>query len=101
MSHRASRFEWLDHIVEKNRVKHGIEPHEAESALLNTEPAPYVRKAAGGKYLALCQVENDGPYLAVVFVLPEPGSTRVISARPMDSSERAEFRRRREGKQNR
>ncbi len=98
---RARSFEWLDHIVEKNWAKHGVEPHEVESALLNMNPAPYIRRAADGKYLTLCQVENEGRYLAVVFVLSKSGATRVISARAMDSSERAEFRRRRESKQNR
>lgn len=99
MSFRACEFEWLDEIVEKNWAKHGIEPEEAESALLNTDPAPYIRKVADGKYVALCQVEDDGEYLAVVFSFPRPNVTRVISARPMDSPERAEYRRRREGKQ--
>jgi len=42
----------LDEIVEKNRAKHGIEPKEAESALLNTDPAPYIRRVADGKYQA-------------------------------------------------
>lgn len=99
MSFRAREFEWLDEIVEKNWAKHGIEPEDAESALLNTDPAPHIRKVADGKYMALCQVEDDGGYLVVVFAMPRPNVTRVISARPMDSSERAEYRRRREGKQ--
>jgi uncharacterized DUF497 family protein len=101
MTGRARRFEWVDEIVEKNRAKHGIEPADAETALLNTDPTPYIRKVADGKYLALCQVEDDGPYLVVVFAMPRPGITRVISVRAMDSSERTEYRRRREGKQNR
>ena len=101
MTRRPREFEWLDEIVEKNRAKHGIEPEEAESALLNTDPAPYIRRVADGKYQALCRVEDDGAYLVVIFALPEPHVTRVISARAMDSSERAEYRRRREGKQSR
>lgn len=101
MALRIDDFEWLEVIVEKLVSKHGVEPEDAESVIQNTDPPPYVRKTVNGKYVALGQVEGGGDYLAVVFAMPRPHSARIISARPMDSAEKAEYRRRREGKQNR
>jgi len=89
------RFEWIPELVEKNRGKHGVEPEHVESALLNTDPAPYIRRVQDDKYVALAQVEGNGDYLHIVFYVAKPGLTCCISARVMTSKEKGEFRRRR------
>ena len=95
MTLRISDFEWVPHLVEKNRGKHGVEPEDVESALLNADPAPYWRRVQRDKYRAWAQVQNGGEYLFIVFSMPKPGVVRTISARPMDNRERTEFRRHR------
>jgi uncharacterized DUF497 family protein len=89
------RFEWNPEVVEKNRAKHGVEPEDVESALRNTDPAPYIRRVEDDKYLASAQVEDNGDYLFIVFRIPKPGLVRTRSARLMTDKEKREFRRRR------
>jgi uncharacterized DUF497 family protein len=101
MTLRISDFEWDPDLVEKNRAKHGVEPEDVKSALLNTDPAPYWRRVQRKKYRAWAQVQDGGDYLFIVFSMPKPGVVRTISARRMDRAERAEFRARRVEKQNR
>ena len=98
MSLRIDEFDWIEELVEKNRAKHGVEPEEAESALLNVDPAPYVRRVDNEKYLALAQVEDDGGYLFIVFTMPRNHVARVISARAMTPAEKTGYRKRRMGK---
>ena len=88
---RIDDFHWIDWLVDKIFAKHGVDPEEVESALLNDDPPPYVTGKAD-RYLALAQVQDDGEYLAIVFGM-EPGNVaRVITARPMGPSEKSRFR---------
>ena len=91
MTLRIDGFHWIDRIVDKILDKHGVDPEEVESALLNEDPLPYVWGRAN-RYLALAQVEDDGEYLFIVFSV-EPGNVaRVITARPMEADEKRRFR---------
>lgn len=89
MAGRIEGFEWVDVLLDKIRAKHGVEPEHVESALLNADPPPLIRKAQEGKYRAWAQVEGDGQYLFVVFSMPEHNVARVISARLMTSHEKS------------
>jgi len=94
MALRIDVFEWIEELVEKNRAKHGVEPEEVESAILNTDPPPYARRIGEGKYIALAQVEESGECLFIVFAMPHPGVARVISARRMTAAEKTDYRKR-------
>ncbi len=93
MTLRIDDFEWLDVFVDKITAKHGVEPEAVESALLNTDPEPYVLRVDEGKYRAWAQVEGDGNCLFVVFAMPRRYVVRVISARAMSDREKAKYRR--------
>lgn len=82
-------FEWLDWVVEKIIVKHGVDPVEVEECFVN-QPRK-VRRMQEGKYQLFGQTDS-GRYLFVVFTW-HGRYVRVITARDMDSSERAAFRR--------
>ena len=88
-------IEWPLEIEDKIISKHGVEPSDVESALLNTDPEPSWHKVDDGKYVALAQAEHSGEYLLVVFAVPRRGTARIISARPMEPKEKALFRRKR------
>ena len=92
MTARVTGFEWVDALVDKIRTKHGVEPEDVESALLNSDPPPLIGKAEAGKYRAWAQVEENGDYLFIVFSTPRPNTARVISARPMTSREKSKYR---------
>jgi uncharacterized DUF497 family protein len=91
MTQSLGGFHWIDLIVDKIISKHGVDPEEVERALLNQEPAPFVRKR-NKRYLALAQVEDDGEYLFVVFDMDPGNVARVITARHMSDDEKSSFR---------
>ncbi|MDO8585490.1 MAG: BrnT family toxin [Armatimonadota bacterium] len=91
---RVRHIIWQDHIVEKIQSKHGIEPEEVESALLNRDTEPYIWKAGTDRYAGIARVEDSGEYVFVVFATSEPETVRVITARPATDRERYRFRRR-------
>lgn len=91
MTLRIDDFHWVDELVEKIIGKHGVDPEEVESALLNEDPRPYVWSKSD-RYLALAQVEDDGEYLFIVFDMEPENVARVITARPMDNEEKRKFR---------
>ncbi len=82
-------FEWLDWVMEKIIVKHGVDPFEVEECFVNKPQK--VRRVQEGKYQLFGQTD-DGRYLFVVFVWSDH-YVRVVTAREMDTSERAAFRR--------
>lgn len=92
MTLRIDDFNWIDKLVDKIVGKHGVNPEEVESALLNVDPLPCVWKK-GSRYLALAQVEDDGEYLFIVFDMEPRNVARVITARPMETNEKRKFRR--------
>jgi uncharacterized protein len=91
MTLRIDDFDWISMIVDKIIITHGVHPDDVESALLNDEPKPYAWKK-GTRYLALAQVEDDGPYLFIVFAMQPGNVARVITARQMEKDEKARFR---------
>lgn len=84
---KSYRFWWddanIDHIAD-----HGIEPYEAESALIY---AHHIRKAGRGKYVAYGQTET-GRYLLVVYAPKDNQRVRVVTARDMTATEKRRFR---------
>lgn len=92
MTLRIDGFDWVDELAEKIRAKHGIEPENVESALLNTDPEAFAVRVDDGKYRAWAQTEG-GDYLFVVFAMPRRYIARVISARTMTSAEKSRYRR--------
>ena len=89
---RIDDFHWVENLVDKIVAKHGVDPEEVESALLNDDPLPYVW-GKGNRYLALAQVEDDGEYLFIVFAMETGNVARIITARPMEPDEKSKFRR--------
>lgn len=82
-------FEWLDWVVGKIWVKHGVDPVEVEECFSNRPQK--VRRMQEGKYQLFGQTDS-GRYLFVVFAW-QGRYIRVITARDMDKDERAAFRR--------
>ena len=82
-------FEWLDWVVEKIWVKHGVDPVEVEECFSNYPQR--VRYLEEGKYALLGQA-NSGRYIMVVYAW-NGRWIRVISARDMTLKERSRFRR--------
>jgi len=85
--------EWSPDVESKVLAKHGLRPKDVESALLNDDPSPELRRAGSERYVALCQSETGGDYLFVVFAVPGHGIARVITARRMSHGERSTYRR--------
>lgn len=89
---RIDGFDWPESIAEKIIAKHGVEPEAVESALMSTDPEPFVVKVDGGKYRAWAQAEG-GDYLFIVFAMPRRYIVRVVSARAMTPTEKSKYRR--------
>jgi uncharacterized DUF497 family protein len=82
-------FEWLHWVVDKIISKHDVDPAEVEECFANWPQK--LRRVQEGKYQLFGQ-SNSGRYLLVVFAW-NGRYVRVITARDMDSRERAAFRR--------
>ena len=84
---------WLEDIVEKLILKHGVEQDEVVEVLKNK---PIFRLAGKGHrndenlYAALGQT-NPGRYLTVFFVYKKTKKALIISARAMTRSERRRY----------
>jgi uncharacterized DUF497 family protein len=88
---RIASFHWTEWLVDKIIEKHGVWPEEVESALVNDDPAPRVRRQ-GDRYRVYAQVEDDGEFLLIVLA-QEPGRVaRIITARPMEADEKSNYR---------
>ena len=81
---RLSRLRWDEDNVE-HVGRHGVSPEEAEQACFSR---PKVRRGRCGRYLVLGRTAG-GRYLLVVVARLGGGDGRVITARDMDSRERA------------
>jgi uncharacterized DUF497 family protein len=90
LTFRIQRFRWHATIIDKVIGKHGVNPESVESALWNTDPAPYVERL-GDRYVALAQDEASGECLFIVLAL-ESGEATVITARRMTNAEVSRFR---------
>jgi uncharacterized DUF497 family protein len=88
MIRRIEGFIWLEWVVEKLSVKHGIDLEEVEEAFFH--PPYKVRRSGSGKML-LYGRSQGGRYLLIVFAL-EGRQVKVISARDVTEAERRLFR---------
>ena len=96
---RLESFLWLEEIIEKLAVKHGVEPWEVEELFANS---PRIRFRQKGNrqgedvYTALGRTDA-GRYLFVVFIHKPRTQDRpsshalVVSARDMEQKERKEY----------
>jgi len=94
-------FLWLDEIVDKIAVKHGVETWEVEEIFTDS---PHIRFRQQGNrpgedvYTAMGQTDA-GRYLFVVFIYKPPHPDRpfsqalVVSARDMAEKERKQYER--------
>lgn len=89
MSWQIDRFIWLEWVIEKIAVKHGVSPEEVEEAFYN--PPYKILQAQEGKY-RLYGCSEIVRYLFVVFVREER-LVRVITARDMTDAERRFYNR--------
>jgi len=85
-------FRWNDCNVE-HVDKHGVTPDEAEMVVSGAK-RPFPRKIGEDKWLAWGRGQG-GRFLQVVFVLDDDGAVYIIHARPLTTSEKRRFRRRR------
>jgi uncharacterized DUF497 family protein len=81
---RGTRFQWDDGNVD-HIGRHGVSAEEVEQAC---SARPKVRRGRCGRYLVLGRT-RAGRYLLVVVVNLGAGEGRAITARDMDSRERA------------
>ncbi|MBN1312321.1 MAG: BrnT family toxin [Anaerolineae bacterium] len=92
---RIEGFIWLEEIVEKLEVKHGVVPDEIEEVFVNR---PKVKRMNRGHvrgedvYRALGQTEA-GRYLVVFFIHKMTREALALSARDMDTKERKSYAR--------
>jgi len=92
---RIAGFIWLEEIVEKLEVKHGVVPEEVEAIFANK---PKITRMERGRfqgedvYRALGQT-NTGRYLATFFIHKRTDDVLILSARDMDRKERKAYAR--------
>jgi len=80
---RISGFEWDEGNVLHLKLKHGIEPEEAEEVFVNN---PLFRRTKKGHYVAFGST-FAGRYLVIVFELKSKGIARPITGWDMSQSE--------------
>jgi len=89
---RITDFIWLESVIEKLEVKHGVDPGEVEEVFANREDLR-LRKVKKGRirqehvYRALGRT-HGGRYLVVFFIHKPPSQAFIVSAREMDAKER-------------
>ncbi|MBI4769004.1 MAG: BrnT family toxin [Chloroflexi bacterium] len=87
------RVIWLEEVVDKLEIKHGVEQDEVRAVLFGQ---PLFKRAGRGRrrgedvYHALGQTE-EGRYLIVIFILKPGSRALILSARDMDDKERRLF----------
>lgn len=72
--------------------EHGVTPDEAEDVVRKAS-SPFPRYEGDGKYLAWGRGQGDR-LLQVVYFVQDDGIVFVIHARPLDSREKRQFKRR-------
>ena len=90
---RIEEIIWLDAIVEKLAVKHGVRPDEVEEVLRDRPKFRFVEKGereAEDVYMALGQTDA-GRYLAVLFIYKPSAQVLILSARDMAQKERKQY----------
>ena len=85
-------FDWDEHNVGHIVVKHGVDPGEAEEAVLDPGRTPFPAK---GKRTGIIGMTADGRVLVVILERKSRHKWRVITARDASSNEKRAYRRRR------
>ncbi len=89
----GDEFDWDDDNVE-HIARHGVEPWEAEEAMLDPDRVgASARNVSGERRFAVVGSTESGRMLFVVFTRREE-RIRVITARDADDSEKRRYRRR-------
>jgi uncharacterized protein len=86
---------WLDAIVEKLAVKHGVDTDEVEEVFNNKPQIRFVEKGKRPEenvYMASGQTDG-GRYLAVLFIHKVEDDVLILSARDMAKWERKRYER--------
>lgn len=92
---RIEEIIWLDAIVDKLAVKHGVEIKEVEEVLNNRPQFRYVEKGkrtGENVYMAAGQT-NGARYLLILFIYKSNGEALILSARTMSRWERKRYER--------
>ena len=81
---------WLDTIVEKLEIKHGVSIYEVEYVLKGRHLCRFIErgKVNGEDIYSASGRTADGRYLIVFFISKKGGKLIPISARDMDKTER-------------
>ena len=87
---RISEILWLQHIVDKIEVKHGLSKKEVEEVFSNRPQYRFVEDGdVEGEPLYTALGQTDAGRYLIVFFIFKPGSRAlIISARDMDRKER-------------
>lgn len=93
---KISSIIWVNLVIEKIESKHNVSPAEVEQVLGNK---PHIRKMIKGRfqnefvYRAMGQTDT-GRHLTIFFILKQPKSALILSARAMDKKERRSYAKR-------
>lgn len=88
--HTISRIRWTDAAI-THVARHGVHPEEVEEVCFSGDPL--IRSGREGLHYVLGQTDG-GRYLFIVVREARPGEVRIVTAREMDTKERAYYRRR-------
>ena len=90
---KISGIIWLEDLVEKIRVKHGVEQNEVKEILSSSSHFRFVEKGhrrGENVYSAMGQT-SAGRYLIVFFVRKKTQQALILSARDMTDGERKRY----------
>jgi len=93
---KISGLIWLEDIIDKLFVKHGVEEYEVKEVLESRPLFRFIEKGHKKEenvYAALGQTES-GRYLIVYFVYKRDKRALILSARNMSKSERRRYEQR-------
>ena len=92
---RIEEIIWLDAIVDKLAVKHGVDIEEVEEVLNNKPQFRYVEKGKRtGENVYMASGQTDGGrYLTVLFIHKSNNDALILSARDMSGWERKRYER--------
>jgi len=92
---RIEEIIWLDVIVDKLAVKHGVETEEVEEVLSNNPRFRFVESGTRiGEDVYMASGQTDGGrYLSVLFIHKATGDALILSARDMAGWERKRYER--------
>jgi len=92
---RIEEIIWLDAIVDKLAIKHGVDIEEVEEVLNNKPQFRFAQKGTRADedvYMASGQTDG-GRYLIILFIHKSAGDALILSARDMSGWERKRYER--------